>query len=158
MARGHIKIRKTSIEPDAKYDSILLSKFINYLMQSGKKTIAEKIAYDALDIASAKLNAPQMDLFHQSLKNVGPLLEVKSKRIGGANYQIPVEVGKDRKNTLSMRWIIEAARSNSGKPMAEKLANEIIDAYKGEGSAIKKRQDTHRMAEANKAFAHFARF
>lgn len=158
MARGHIKIRRSSIEPDAKYDSVVLTKFINYLMQNGKKTVAEKIAYDALDISSAKLNAPQMDIFHQILKNIGPVLEVKSKRIGGANYQIPVEVNKDRKNTLAMRWLIEAARKSSGRPMSEKLAEEIINAYKGEGSAIKKRQDTHRMAEANKAFAHFARF
>lgn len=158
MARGHIKTKKQALEADVKFDSLIVSKFINYIMQCGKKTIAEKIVYNAMDLASAKINAPAMDVLGQALKNVGPVLEVKSKRIGGANYQIPVEVNKDRKNTLAMRWIISAARAGKGKPMADKLASEIIDAYNGEGSAIKKRQDTHKMAEANKAFAHFARF
>ena len=158
MSRGNAKIKRNPVKADAKYDSIILSKFVNYIMTNGKKTVAEKIVYTALDITSKKLKLEPMDVFNQALKNVGPILEVKSKRIGGANYQVPVEVGRDRKNTLAMRWIIDAARSGSGKPMNEKLAFELINAYNGEGAAIKKKQDTHKMAEANKAFAHFARF
>jgi small subunit ribosomal protein S7 len=131
---------------------------MNHIMENGKKTVAERIVYGALDQASKELNVPQMDVYQQVLKNVGPILEIKSKRIGGANYQVPVEVGRDRRNTLAVRWIIAAARSKKGEPMATKLAKEFIDAFHGEGSAIKKREDTHRMAEANKAFAHFARF
>jgi small subunit ribosomal protein S7 len=131
---------------------------MNYIMLNGKKTVAEKIVYGALDKAAEKLSAEHLDIFNQALKNVGPLVEVKSKRIGGANYQVPMEVDKDRKNTLAMRWIIAAARSSKGRPMAERLATELINAYNGEGSAMKKKDDTHRMAEANKAFAHFARF
>ena len=158
MARGNVKIRRSPIVPDQKYDSIVLSKFINYIMQNGKKTVAEKIVYDALAMTADKLKLEPMDAFNQVLKNVAPILEVKSKRIGGANYQVPVEVGKDRKNTLAMRWIIEAAKSAKGKPMAAKLSQEMINAYNGEGASIKKKHDTHKMAEANKAFAHFARF
>lgn len=127
-------------------------------MLNGKKSVAKVIVYKALEESAAKLKAPEMDIFNQALKNVGPILEVKSKRIGGANYQVPVEVGKDRKNALAARWIIDAARGGKGKPMAEKLAAEFVGAYNGEGAAIKKKQETHRMAEANKAFAHFARF
>lgn len=158
MSRGNAKTKQHKLLSDEKYDSIALAKFMNYIMLNGKKTVATDIVYDALDEASKKTNVPQMDVFNQALKNVGPLLEVKSKRIGGANYQVPMEVNKDRKNTLAMRWIIEAARGGKGAPMAQKLAGEIIAAYNGEGAAIKKKQDTHRMAEANKAFAHFARF
>jgi len=158
MSRGNAKTKKNPLEPDAKYDSLLLSKFINYVMKNGKKTVAEKIVYNALELSSAKLKLEPMDIFAQVLKNVGPILEVKSKRIGGANYQVPVEVGKDRKNTLAMRWIIEAAASGKGRPMCEKLSAEMLSAFNGEGNAIKKKIDTHKMAEANKAFAHFARF
>lgn len=158
MARGNAKTKRHPVAPDMKYGSALVAKFINYIMLNGKKTVAERIVYEALDSAKEKLNAEQFDIFNQALKNVGPILEVKSKRIGGANYQVPMEVGKDRRNTLAMRWIINAARGSKGIPMADKLAKEIIDAYNGEGSAMKKREETHRMAEANKAFAHFARF
>jgi len=158
MSRGNLKTKKNPLQPDSKFDSILLSKFINYVMKNGKKSVAQKIVYNALDLSSAKLKLEPMDIFNQALKNVGPILEVKSKRIGGANYQVPVEVSKDRKNTLAMRWIIEAAASGKGKPMCQKLSAEMLSAYNGEGSAIKKKQDTHKMAEANKAFAHFARF
>lgn len=158
MPRGHTKIRKFSIRPDSKYDNPVLTKFINYILLNGKKTVAERIVYTALDLASAKLSLEPMAIFDQALKNVGPILEVKSKRIGGANYQVPMEVSKDRKNTLAMRWIIDAARSSKGRPMADKLAAELINAYNGEGNAMKKKEETHRMAEANKAFAHFARF
>lgn len=158
MSRGNSKTKKHQIVADTRYDSAILSKFINYIMLNGKKTVASNIAYEALDYAKEKLNADQMDIFNQALKNVGPILEVKSKRIGGANYQVPVEVSKDRRNTLAMRWILEAARKASGKPMALRLSTELINAYNGEGAAVKKKQDTHKMAEANKAFAHFARF
>ena len=158
MPRGNAHIKKIPILPDARFQSPLLTKFMNYIMLNGKKTISQKIVYDALDAATAKLGGEQMDIFNQALKNVGPLVEVKSKRIGGANYQVPMEVDKDRKNTLAMRWIIAAARAGKGRPMAEKLASEIVNAYNGEGAAIKKKEDTHRMAEANKAFAHYARF
>ena len=158
MPRGHIKIRKIALQPDVKFGSLSVTKFMNYIMCNGKKTIAERIVYTALEEASKKLSAEPMDIFNQVIKNVGPILEVKSKRIGGANYQVPMEVSKDRRNTLAMRWIITAARSAKGRPMAEKMANELINAYHGEGAAIKKREETHRMAEANKAFAHFARF
>lgn len=158
MSRGNAKIKRNPLTPDVKYDSLILSKFINYIMTNGKKTIAQRIVYNALDITSEKLKQEPMDIFNQVLKNVGPILEVKSKRIGGANYQVPVEVDRERKNTLAMRWIIEAAKAGKGKPMCEKLSAEMINAYNGEGAAIKKKQDTHKMAEANKAFAHFARF
>lgn len=151
-------MRKHGIGVDARFASPLIAKFINYVMLNGKKTIAERIVFNALDAASEKLGAPQLDVFDQALRNVGPLVEVKSKRIGGANYQVPMEVSRDRKNTLAMRWILAAARLSKGRPMAEKLASEIISAYNGEGAAMKKKDDTHRMAEANKAFAHFARF
>lgn len=158
MPRGHAKFRKFPIDPDAKYSNTVVTKFINYIMLNGKKTVAQKIVYGAIEKASTNLSVEPMDLFEQAIKNVGPILEVKSKRIGGANYQVPMEVNRDRKNTLAMRWIINAARDAKGKPMNEKLANELQSAYNNEGNAIKKKDDTHRMAEANKAFAHFARF
>jgi len=158
MSRGHLKIRRKAVAPDAKYSSLIVAKLINYIMKNGKKTVAEKIVYQALDEAAKTLKAEPMDVLDAVLKNVGPIVEVKSKRIGGANYQVPMEVNKDRKNTLAMRWIIAAAQSSKGKPMAEKLASEMVSAYNNEGAAIKKKEDTHRMAEANKAFAHFARF
>jgi len=158
MSRGNAKIKRMPLTPDAKFESVLVSKFINYIMLNGKKSVAEKIVYKALGKASEKLKSEPMDVVSQVIKNVGPLVEVKSKRIGGANYQVPVEVDKSRRNTLAMRWLIEAARATKGKEMAEKLSQELISAYHGEGSAVKKKQDTHKMAEANKAFAHFARF
>jgi len=158
MPRGNAKIRKIPLQPDAKYDSTLISKFINYIMLNGKKSVAKDIVYDALSKSSLKLSVDPVDLFNQVLRNVGPILEVKSRRIGGANYQVPMEVNKDRKNTLAMRWIITAARSAKGQPMADKLASELLNAYNGEGAAVKKKEETHKMAEANKAFAHFARF
>jgi len=158
MPRGHTKIRKFRIKADLKYQNPLISKFINYIMLNGKRTVAERIVYTALEKASEKASVIPNDLFDQVLRNVGPILEVKSKRIGGANYQVPIEVSRQRKNTLAMRWVIDAARGSKGKPMAEKLADELINAFHGEGAAMKKKDDTHRMAEANKAFAHFARF
>lgn len=157
MSRGHQKIHKNILQPDTKYGSILVSKLINYLMERGKKSVAEKIVYSALEISSKKMNHEPLDVLNQVLKNVGPLLEVKAKRIGGANYQVPIEVNQARKETLSLRWIITAAKARKGARMAEKLAAEFTDACNNTGSAIKKKEDTHRMAEANKAFAYFAR-
>lgn len=158
MSRGNAKIKRNPLLPDTKFDSTKISQLINYIMLNGKKTVAERIVHTALEAAGAKMNVPPMDLFEQAIKNVSPILEVKSRRIGGANYQVPMEVSRERKATLALRWIITAARSAKGRPMAEKLASELVSAYNGEGSAMKKKDDTHRMAEANKAFAHFARF
>ena len=135
-----------------------MSRFINYIMLNGKKTVAERIVYTAFEKAEKELKAAPNEIFEQVIKNAGPLVEVKGKRIGGANYQIPVEVGRERKTILAMRWIIIAAKNKKGKAMADKLAEELISAYRGEGAAIKKKDETHKMAEANKAFAHFARF
>jgi small subunit ribosomal protein S7 len=142
---------------DTVYDSIAVARFINYLMRDGKKSTAEKIMYAALALVKEKVKAEPLAVFEKALENASPALEVVSRRIGGANYQIPEEVRPERKFMLAARWIIEAARSKKGQAMAEKLAEEIIAAYRNEGSAIKKKQDVHRMAEANRAFAHFAR-
>ena len=132
-----------------------MAKFVNNLMQRGKKSIAEKIFYDAVEIVEKKSKKDGLEQFKKALESVGPLLEIKSKRIGGATYQVPMEVDERRRNALAMRWIIFYAKSRNGKSMAEKLAAEMLDALNGEGGAAKKREDTHRMAEANKAFAHF---
>ncbi len=156
--RGNFSYKKHDIEPDAKFGSLLVAKMINKIMLNGKKTVAQKIIYDALELSAKELKAEPMEVFETIIKNVGPLMEVKGKRIGGANYQVPMEVNKTRKNTLAMRWIIAAARSRKGLPMTEALKQEMIDAFKGTGTAIKKKEEVHRMAEANKAFAHFARF
>lgn len=155
MPRRSQVFRKKTIL-DTKYKNALVGKFINHVMQRGKKTVAAKIVYGAFDIIAQKTKKDPLTLFDQAIKNVSPSLEVKSRRIGGANYQIPFEVRGDRKITLAMRWIIEAALAKKGKPMAQKLAQELIDASKNQGSAIKKKEDTHRMALANKAFAHYA--
>jgi len=147
---------KKHILPDPKFSNILVAKFINHVMQRGKKTVAQKIVYGALDRISDKTKQNPLDILDQAVRNVSPILEVKAKRIGGANYQIPVEVRGERKITLALRWIIKAAKERSGKSMAEKLAEEILDATKKQGGAIKKKEDVHKMAEANKAFIHFA--
>lgn len=143
------------ILPDPKYNNILVAKFINHLMLKGKKNVAQKVLYSAFDILEKQKKEP-LEIFDLAIKNVSPLLEVKSRRIGGANYQVPKEVKGERRITLAIRWLIQAARNKKGKPMAEKLAEEFILASQNEGMAIKKKEDTHRMAEANKAFAHFA--
>jgi len=149
------KIKKI-IQPDFKYNSILVSKFINYLMTGGKKSAAQKVFYNALEILKEKKKGQDpLEIFDKAIKNVSPILEVKSRRIGGANYQVPREVRGERKISLAFRWLIKAARTRRGKTMAEKLAEELVDASQNIGAAIKKKQDTHRMAEANKAFAHF---
>lgn len=152
------QVKKRRIEPDPKYNSLVIAKFINYIMRKGKKTIAQKVVYGAFDLLEEKVKKDPLDIFDQVIKNVSPLLEVKSRRIGGANYQVPIQVRAERRLTLAFRWIIEAAKAKKGKPMSEKLAMELADAYAKQGAAIKKREDVHRMAEANRAFAHFARF
>ena len=144
------------IIPDPNYGNAQVAKFINYVMRKGKKSTAQKIMYRTFDILQKKYNQDPIAAFDTALRNVGPMLEVKSRRIGGATYQVPREVRGDRKFALASRWILDAARSKKGKPIHEKLAEELLAATKNEGSAIKKKLDTHRMAEANKAFAHFA--
>lgn len=153
---GRKKIKKHPIAPDPVYNNTTVAKFINQVMRRGKKTIARKIVYRAFDIIKEKTKKEPLEIFEVALKNASPLLEVKSKRVGGATYQVPVEVKGDRKLTLAMRWIIKGAKSKKGKPMREKLAQELMDAANNTGWAIKKKNDTHRMAEANRAFAHFA--
>ena len=145
------------LQPDAKYKSKLITKFINCLMKKGKKSTAEKIFYGAMDVIEKKVSdvAP-IELFETAVNNVKPLVEVKSKRVGGATYQVPVEVPRQRQVALTIRWIIEAAKSKKGRPMFQRLADELMDAYKKQGISITKRENTHKMAEANKAFAHFA--
>lgn len=142
--------------PDPLYNSVNVSKFINYVMLDGKKTIAEKIVYGSFEIIKEKTKQEPNEVFELALKNVGPITEVRSRRVGGANYQVPREVRAERRLALAMRWILEMARKQSGKPMKECLANELILASNNEGEAVKKRENTHKMAEANKAFAHFA--
>jgi len=147
---------KHEIAPDMVYNNIMVGKFINHIMKKGKKTIARKIVYGAFDVIKEKTQKEPLDVFDLAIKNASPLLEVKPKRVGGATYQVPREVKGERKITLATRWILNAARSKKGKPMAEKVAEELIMAANNEGSAIKKKLDVHRMAEANRAFAHFA--
>ncbi|PJE59830.1 MAG: 30S ribosomal protein S7 [Candidatus Portnoybacteria bacterium CG10_big_fil_rev_8_21_14_0_10_44_7] len=144
-----------NILPDPKYQNVLVAKFINQLMNDGKKEVAKKILYDALALIEKQKKDP-LEIFDRAIKNVSPALEVKSRRIGGANYQVPREVRGERKITLAFRWLIAAARGKKGMPMAKRLADELALAAKNEGAAVKKREDTHRMAEANKAFAHFS--
>ena len=147
---------KRTILPDPIYKDLVVAKFINYIMVGGKKSIAEKIFYNSLDIISSQLktNTP-IDIFKKAINNVSPMLEVKSKRIGGATYQVPMEVAENRKMALAMRWILNYSRSRKGKTMSSRLAAELVAASNNEGSSVKKKEDTHKMAEANKAFAHF---
>jgi len=153
--RGKKKTKK-EISPDAVYNSAIIARFINRVMKKGKKNMARKIVYGAFEIIKEKTKEEPLDIFEKAMQNASPLLEVKSKRVGGATYQVPVEVRGERKIALASNWIIQAAKSKKGKPMKEKLAEELILASKNEGFAIKKKEDTHRMAEANRAFAHFA--
>ena len=144
-------------KPDLKYKSAMLGRFINYLMEDGKKTVAEKVMYEALEeIKKQTKEENPLTVFEKAMENVSPQMELRSRRIGGANYQVPIEVRPERKVALDLRWIIESARSQKGKPMSEKLAEELFNAANNTGNAVKKRNDVHRMAEANKAFAHFA--
>lgn len=143
-------------KPDAKYGNLLVGRFVNNIMQEGKRNAAEKIIYDAFDIIHERTKKGGLNIFEQAIKNVSPLVELKSRRVGGANYQVPVAVAGERRTTLAIRWIKAAAKGKKGKRMAEKLADELIDASNKIGAAMKKREDVHRMADANKAFAHFA--
>ena len=152
--------RKRNVErdiaPDPKYDNALVAKLVNYVMRQGKKSIAEKVVYGAFSIVGTQTGEDALIVFQRAMQNASPLLEIKARRIGGATYQVPREVNPKRRVALGLRWMINGARSKTGKPMAEKLAEEIILAAKNEGMAIKRKSDMHRMAEANKAFAHFA--
>lgn len=147
---------KRVILPDSKYNNEVVARLINYIMWDGKKSVARDVVYRTFDIVAEKTKKEPLEIFDEAIKNTSPMLEVKSKRIGGANYQVPKQVKGDRRLTLSFRWMIQAARSKKGHPMAEKLAEEIIQASQNTGSAVKKKEDTHRMAQANRAFAHFA--
>lgn len=165
MPRRARSFEKHVPEPDPKFSSVKYAKFINYLMERGKKTTSQKIFYAALDIVEEKMKANKdaevtdaRQIFDIALKNVSPIMEIKGRRIGGSNYQVPMEVQEPRRTALGMKWMIAAARARKGAPMAQKLAQEVMDAFNKIGNAVKKRDDTHRMAEANKAFAHFARF
>jgi small subunit ribosomal protein S7 len=149
------EIPKRIVLPDPKFGSLQIAKFVNMIMRAGKKSTAESIMYNALDRISEKAEGEATDVLEKALENVKPMVEVKSRRVGGATYQVPVEVRPDRRVALAMRWIIEAARKRGEKSMQLKLAGELMDASENRGSAVKKREDTHRMAEANKAFAHF---
>ena len=154
MSRRKKSVKRV-ILPDARYDSQTVSKFINVLMYQGKKAVGERIFYGAMDLVEARTQQPGVNVFKQALTNLKPVVEVKSRRVGGATYQVPVEVRPERRTALAMRWLISYSRDRNKKSMAEKLAAEVIAASKGEGNAVKKKEDTHRMAEANKAFAHY---
>lgn len=149
------RAEKRKITPDPRYNDLVVSKFVNSIMLDGKKNKARKIVYDAFDIIHEKLEESPLEVFKKSISNVAPVLEIRSRRVGGATYQVPVEVREERRITLALRWIKNYSKQRREKTMAQKLANELMSAYKGEGASVKKRDDTHRMAEANKAFAHF---
>jgi small subunit ribosomal protein S7 len=146
---------KRETKPDVKYDNVMVAKFINKLMKGGKKSLAARILYNSFDIIEERMKKSPLDVFEQAINNAAPVLEVKPRRVGGATYQIPMEVPPDRRISLAMRWLLQSARNRPGKSMAEKLANELMDAAQGTGATVKKKDDTHRMAEANKAFAHY---
>ena len=154
MSRRKKSVKRT-ILPDSRYDSQTVSKFINVLMYQGKKSTGERIFYGAMDLVEERTTQPGVNVFKQALTNLKPVVEVKSRRVGGATYQVPVEVRPERRTALAMRWLIQYSRERNEKSMAEKLAAEVISASKGEGNAVKKKEDTHRMAEANKAFAYY---
>ena len=157
MAYKKFTSSEEMLKPDARFGSKLASKFINCLMWDGKKQIAVKIFYGATDIIAKKMKDVQpLEVFENAINNVKPFVEVRSKRVGGANYQVPMQVNRRRQQSLAFRWIINACRDGGGRPMADRLADELMAAYRKEGAAMKKREDTHRMADANKAFAHFA--
>jgi len=148
-------VQKRELLPDPKYNEQLVSQFINYLMKSGKKSVAERIFHETMDLIAEQTNEDPLKIFKRALDNVRPHLEVKSRRVGGATYQVPIEVRSERKTALAIRWLLSYARSRSEKGIPRKLSAELIDAFNGRGNAVKKKDDTHRMAEANKAFAHY---
>ena len=143
------------IAPDPKYNSVVVSKFVNRMMWEGKRSVSMRLVHEALGVLGSKTDKPPLEVFLQAVENVKPVIEVKSRRVGGATYQVPVEIRDSRKEALSMRWIIKAARDRSGRGMGERLAAELLDAFNNTGTAFKKKEDTHKMAEANKAFAHY---
>lgn len=149
------RAERRPVIPDPRYNNETVAKFINNVMERGKKSLAARIVYDAFDTIGERTNRPPIEVFEEALKNATPLVEVKPQRVGGATYQIPMEVNTNRRMALAMRWLIESARKRSGRNMAARLANELLDAARNEGAAVKRREDTHRMAEANQAFAHF---
>ena len=148
-------VAKREILPDPKFGNITLAKFMNHVMVSGKKSVAERIVYGALEMVEERLKSDPLEAFELALENIAPMVEVKSRRVGGATYQVPVEVRVSRRGALAMRWLVDHARARGEKSMAQRLAGEVIDASQGKGGAVKKREDVHRMAEANKAFSHF---
>ena len=148
-------VKRKEVQPDSKFNNVMISRLVNKVMVGGKKTTAERVVYDALDIINEREGKEPVAVMEMGLRNATPLLEVKPRRVGGATYQVPVEVRPGRNTALAIRWILKSARARSGKSMAEKLAAELMDASKGQGAAVKKREDTHKMAEANRAFAHY---
>ncbi|GAB4213699.1 MAG: 30S ribosomal protein S7 [Roseiflexaceae bacterium] len=151
-------IEKRVVLPDSRYNSTMVQQFINKVMQRGKKSVAERIVYQALDLAAERLKKTQMEVLEAAIRNAGPAIEVKPRRVGGATYQVPVEVKSERRVALAMRWLLISARARSGKPMHERLAGEIMDAYNNTGNTIKRKEDVQRMAEANRAFSHYGKF
>jgi small subunit ribosomal protein S7 len=154
MSRRH-RAEKREINPDPKYSDLVVSKFMNSIMKQGKKSVAERIVYGALETMQAKAKSNPVQLFHQALENVMPAVEVRSRRVGGATYQVPVEVRNERRQALAIRWLIAAARARNENTMEERLSGELLDAANNRGTAVKKREDTHKMAEANRAFSHY---
>ncbi|MBN1119754.1 MAG: 30S ribosomal protein S7 [Anaerolineae bacterium] len=146
---------KRKVDPDPKYNNVNVSMFVNRLMKSGKKSTASRVMYDALDMVQERAKRDPIEVFEQALANVTPVIEVKPRRVGGSTYQVPVEVNPYRRKTLAMRWLLNASRARSGRTMAEKLSGEFMDAASGQGAAVRKKEDTHRMAEANRTFAHY---
>jgi len=153
MRRG--KPERREIPPDVRYGNVLVQKFINHVMRRGKKSLATRIVYESFDVIQQKTGRNPVEVFEQAIRNVGPIMEVRPRRVGGATYQVPMEVPDYRRTTLAMRWILEAAKARTGKSMVEKLSAELLDAASGQGAAIRKRDETHKMAEANRAFAHY---
>jgi small subunit ribosomal protein S7 len=149
------KPERREILPDARYNSITVETMIHHIMRRGKKSVSRHLVYDALDTVSQRTNRPALDVLEQALKNVGPIMEVRPRRVGGATYQVPMEVPGDRRMALAMRWLIGAARSRTGKSFSEKLSSELLDAASNQGAAVRKREETHKMAEANRAFSHY---
>lgn len=149
------KPEKREISPDIRYNSVIVETMIHHIMERGKKSLARTLVYEALDIAQQRANRPALDVLDAALKNVGPIMEVRPRRVGGATYQVPMEVPADRRLALAMRWIISAARARTGKSFPEKLSAELLDAANNQGSAVRKREETHKMAEANRAFSHY---
>jgi small subunit ribosomal protein S7 len=151
------KTIKRVTAPDPRYNSVLVQQFINKVMSRGKKSLAERIVYQAIELAAERLKREPMEIFDQAIRNVSPSIEVKPRRVGGATYKVPVEVKSDRRLSLAIRWILKSARGRSGKPMHERLATELMDAYNNTGATIKRKEDVHKMAESNRAFAHYGR-